>query len=452
MIKIFLFIFFLTVITFMSLGIRSEVILSGVVATFSILLLTHSIFTLLWMLYAWDNPKNAKKHKSPEIFQKPYYTFTILIPARHEESVIESTIGTLASIDYPRELYEVLILVRQDDVSTKLYAESALMWEKDSNIRVVNFWGYPINKPHALNVGLSKAKNEIVVVFDAEDDPHKDILNVANTVLLQENPDIIQSGVQLMNYDSRWFSLLNVLEYFFWFKSGLLFFSKVGGTTPLGGNTVFFKTRMLKKAGGWKEDCLTEDAEIGLRLSFGGAKVKVIYDAIHSTREETPATISDFIKQRTRWNLGFLQVLSYGDWLKVIGLRKKVFTFYILFSPFLQTLILLSLPIFILIALNPNLPFLVSFFAFFPLYIFLLQLITWIFGSYEFTKSYEIKYPYSFPFRILATFFFYQSLLTLASTKALIRFYSNNFTWDKTHHENSHRVAWTAKKLMYKFS
>ena len=451
MIKFFLFIILLISSILVVLALNDVIVQNIIVFTFSLLLLTHSVFTLRWMLYAWENPRNAKEHASPKVFQMPYYAFTILIPARGEENVIEATIQSMAAVDYPNHLKEVLVLVREDDKLTHLFAESAISWIKDKNIRVVTFGGYPINKPHALNIGLMHAKNEIVVVFDAEDDPHRDILNVANTILLTENPDVIQSGVQLMNYNSRWFSLLNVLEYFFWFKSGLLFFSKVGGTTPLGGNTVFFKKKLLKNAGGWREECLTEDAEIGLRLSLMGATIKVVYDAIHTTREETPIRISDFLKQRTRWNLGFLQVLGYGDWLKLGGIKKKVFSFYILFSPFLQTLVLLSMPLFIRIAFTHKLPFILSFFAFFPLYIFLLQLVTWIFGSIEFTRSYKLKHSLSFPIRLVVTFFFYQLLLAYSSLRAMLKFFSNDFNWEKTYHANSHRSQRLERKIIYEF-
>ena len=449
--KFFLFSLIATSCSLAVIGYRNETALAALVLGFSLLLLTHSIFTLFWMLYAWENPTNSKKHSSPSVFASPFNTFSILIPARREEEVIESTIQAMSRIDYPTHLVEVLILIREDDKSTRLFAESAITWLKEKNIRVVTFGGYPINKPHALNVGLRHAKNDIVVIFDAEDDPHRDILNVANTILLEENPDVIQSGVQLMNYDSRWFSLLNVLEYFFWFKSGLLFFSTVGGTTPLGGNTVFFKKMLLKIAGGWREDCLTEDAEIGLRLSLMDARIKVIYDAVHTTKEETPVRVSDFVKQRTRWNLGFLQILSYGDWLKIKGGRRKIFSFYILFSPVLQTIILFSLPFFIGMALTHELPIAISFLAFFPMYIFILQLVTWIFGSLEFARAYKISYPYAFPIRILSTFFFYQLLLTYASVRAVLRFFFNNLAWEKTFHANSHRTPWLDKKIMYEF-
>ena len=69
---------------------------------------------------------------------------------------------------------------------------------------------------------------------------------------------------------------------------------------------------------GWDQECLTEDADIGIRLcADGGMRFRAIYDDHYVTREETPPTVGQFIKQRTRWNQGFLQILGKRDWLRL---------------------------------------------------------------------------------------------------------------------------------------
>jgi cellulose synthase/poly-beta-1,6-N-acetylglucosamine synthase-like glycosyltransferase len=156
------------------------------------------------------------------------------------------------------------------------------------------------------------AKGDIVTIFDAEDEPHPDILQVINTTFLNEAVDVVQSGVQLMNHNSKWFCFLNVLEYFFWFKSSLHFFARCG-MTPLGGNTVFVRRPLMQQLGGWDHTTLTEDADLGIRLCIAKARVRILYDDEFVTKEETPHTIEQFIKQRTRWNQGFIQILLGED-------------------------------------------------------------------------------------------------------------------------------------------
>src|SRR5207244_6933712 len=122
-------------------------------------------------------------------------------------------------------------------------------------------------------------------IFDAEDEPHPDILNIINTSMLNEDIDAVQSGVQLMNHNTKWFCFLNVLEYFFWFKSSMHFFARIGMTPP-GGNTVFVRRELLEQLGGWDVNCLTEDAELCIRLCLAQACLRLFYDDEYVTREE----------------------------------------------------------------------------------------------------------------------------------------------------------------------
>jgi glycosyltransferase XagB len=149
----------------------------------------------------------------------------------------------------------------------------------------------PKSKSHSLNEALKIAKGEILCVVDAEDEINDQILQLANTTFLNKKCDILQCGVQLMNYNSQWFSTLSILEYFFWFKSSLLYFSREK-ITPLGGNSIFFYKEQLREIGGWDESCLTEDADLGIRFALKKAKLSILYDAKTSTREETPENIT----------------------------------------------------------------------------------------------------------------------------------------------------------------
>ncbi|MCL5090724.1 MAG: glycosyltransferase, partial [Patescibacteria group bacterium] len=256
----------------------------------------------------------------------------------------------------------------------------------------------------------------------------------------KENADVIQSGVQLMNFDTHWFSALNVLEYFFWFKSGLHFFTKIGKVSPLGGNTVFFKKEWLEKINGWDETCLTEDADVGIRLTLAGAKIRVIYDEKHATQEETPPNIKSFIKQRTRWNQGFMQILQKRDWLKLPSLKQKLIAGYILFSPEIGALLFFYIPLAFGIAITKKLPILISLFSYLPFYLFLFQLLVNSIAINEFAKIYKLKASLWTSIKIILAFYPYQILLMTASFRAGYRLLAKQIGWEKTSHENAHRL------------
>lgn len=409
------------------------------ISIISIFMSLQAMFTLWWMVYAWDHPERVEKNKSPEVYSKPKLSFTAIVPARNEEKVIGQTINALSKIDYPEALKEVIVVCRQDDNKTINKVRETINILGKENIKLAIFNDLPINKPHALNVGLHHATKDIIVVFDAEDEPHKDILHIANTVMSKDNIDVLQSGVQLMNYRSTWFSTLNVLEYFFWFKSTLQFFASVG-IIPLGGNTVFFRKESLEDINGWDETCLTEDADIGMRLSSAGAKIQIVYDEKHVTQEESPLTLESFVKQRTRWNQGFMQILAKGQWLQLSSKTQKFLAGYILVSPELQALLFAYLPISFAIILFFKLPVWLVILSSLPLYILVLQLVTYSIGLYLFSKDYQLKYPFWLPLKLMVTFFPFQIVLGFSAARAFVRLLNKNHAWEKTQHVNAHRI------------
>jgi cellulose synthase/poly-beta-1,6-N-acetylglucosamine synthase-like glycosyltransferase len=412
----------------------------AVVAAISIGMTFQAMFTLLWMLYAWDYPDQVEKNKSPNSYIKPKLSFSAIVPARNEDRVIAHTINSLANINYPESLKEIIVVCRYDDIKTISRVRQTIKKLGRSNINLTIFNDLPINKPHALNIGLQSAKKDVVVIFDAEDEPHKDIFNIANTVMSKKHADVLQSGVQLMNYRSTWFSTLNVLEYFFWFKSTLQFFAKMG-IIPLGGNTVFFKKKSLEKVRGWDETCLTEDADIGIRLSLLNAKINIVYDEKHVTQEESPLKLSSFIKQRTRWGQGFLQILGKGEWLNLPILPQRFLAGYILVSPELQALMFLYVPISFLIAFFVKLPVWLALLSAIPFYVLLLQQVIYSIGLYKFTKDYKLKYSPFFPIKIFVTYLPFQFILGLSALRAIYRVIVKNNAWEKTLHVNAHRTA-----------
>src|SRR5579872_7443906 len=243
-----------------------------VLAVGSLVLTAQAIYSTALMLYAWEDEDKHARSQAPFDFEPPRTPFTVLLPARHEEAVIRETIQRIVELNYPRELVQILVVVESEDHGTIAAVREEIETLRAvgiGHVELLTFSDPPINKPHGLNVGLERATGEIVTIFDAEDEPHPDILQVVNTIVVRERVAVIQCGVQLMNYTDRWFSSLNVLEYFFWFKSRMHYHAAIG-MVPLGGNTVFVRRDLLGRLNGWDQQCLTEDADIGIRLSAMG--------------------------------------------------------------------------------------------------------------------------------------------------------------------------------------
>jgi glycosyltransferase XagB len=408
----------------------------------SLLLAGQAAYSTGLMLYAWEDDEKRVRNRVPTTFGPPRHSFTVLLPARHEEAVIQDTIQRVVDLNYPRELVQVLVVIEAGDdgtiakVNEKL---AALRREGIEHVRLITFADPPINKPHGLNIGLRNATGDVVTIFDAEDEPHADILQVVNTVMSQEQAPVVQCGVQLMNYADRWFSALNVLEYFFWFKSRMHYHAKVG-MVPLGGNTVFMRRSLLEQMHGWDQNCLTEDADIGIQLSTARVPIRVLYDDDYVTKEETPPSVEQFIKQRTRWNQGFLQVLGKGTWRHLPTWPQRLLALYTLSFPLFQAITTLYVPISLWMMFTVKMPVPVAMISSLPLYVLFVGFVISLVGLYEFTHVHGLRPSWSSPLRMMVAYLPYQWILGYAALRAVWRQLRGMNTWEKTAHVGAHRV------------
>lgn len=421
-------------------------VVSPLVLLLSLFLTAQGFFTLALMLYTWARTDRLIASGSPAEFAAPELRFTALLPARHEREVIAQTIRRVWSANYPKDRLEVVVVCEHGDLETIAEAERASAEIGHPNVRVVTFSDGPINKPHGLNVAFRQTTHEVVTIFDAEDDVHPDIFNVANTVMQRDDAGIVQAGVQLMDFQSTWFAVHNVLEYFFWFKSRLHFHAQVG-MVPLGGNTVFMRRRLIEMVGGWDEQCLTEDADIGIRLSTLGERITITYDAEHATREETPPNLTQFIKQRTRWNQGFLQVLRKRIWTRFPRRTQRMLAAYTLTYPFTQSLFgLLWLPALIAtFALKLNVA--VAMVSLLPLYALSFQFAASLLGLFDFARAYRLRIRPRDLLVFTISFLPYQMLLSFGALRAVYREQRGRTNWEKTAHTGAHRSPAGAKAL-----
>jgi cellulose synthase/poly-beta-1,6-N-acetylglucosamine synthase-like glycosyltransferase len=403
-----------------------------------VLMAVQSLFNLRLRLFIWGDAEYAALNRSPKEFVPPAISFTVLLPARHEEAVIGDTIEKVCQSHYPRHLLQVIVICEQGDHGTIEAVQQKLAEPGKEHVTLIVFTDGPINKPHGLNKGLQAATNDVVTIFDAEDEMHADIFQIVNTLMVQEDPDVVQSGVRLMNYASTWFSAMNVLEYFFWFKSTMYYFAWAG-VVPLGGNTVFIKRHLLENLGGWDEQCLTEDADVGIRLSVEGARVRVVCDDEHVTREETPLSVHALIKQRTRWNQGFLQVLLKRDWMHYPRPAQRLLAAYLLIVPFLQAAFAVMLPVSVAMILFVKLPVWISVFTFLPLYVFALQICSDLVGLTEFLRAHQQRLSIRVLFAMTLGAFPFQWLMAYAALRAVIRHVQRRTNWEKTAHLGVHR-------------
>lgn len=390
--------------------------------------------TLWWMLHAWRSTNSLSATSFAAEPLEPERSFSLLVPARHEEQVLGHTIDQLAKSNHPD--FEIVVIIGHDDPGTEAVARAAEQRHPDL-VRIVIDHSEPKNKPRGMNTALPTVRGDIVGVFDAEDEVHPELLRRVDSRFTETGADLVQGGVQLMNVRSTWWSMRNCLEYYFWFRSRLHFHAGAK-FIPLGGNTIFVRTDLLREAGGWDGDCLAEDCELGVRLSTEGATVAVAYDPEVVTREETPGSLRSLVKQRTRWSQGFLQVLNKGIWKQLPTRRQRLLARYTLAMPFLQAFTGLMIPVSVGLALFAKVPTLVAMITFLPIVPTLVTLVAEAAGLGEFGRVYKIKIRLTDYLKLILGTFPYQVLLAFAALRAAWREMRGDSSWEKTEHVGAH--------------
>ncbi len=393
--------------------------------------------TLWWMLHAWRTPTALRSTGFERGRDEPCRSFSLIVPARHEEAVLGGTLERLATLDHPD--YEVLAVVGHDDEGTAAVARDVAA-RHPARVRVVVDHNWPKNKPKALNTALPECRGDIVGVFDAEDEVDRRLLRQVDTCFARTGAHVVQGGVQLINFRSSWYSLRNCLEYFFWFRSRLHLHA-LHRFIPLGGNTVFVRTDVLRAADGWDPECLAEDCELGVRLSAYGARIEVAYDAALVTREETPPTLLALFKQRTRWNQGFLQVLRKGEWRRLPTRRQRMLARYTLAMPFLQAFTGVAIPVSIASMLWLKVPASIALLSFLPAVPTVAAIAFEAAGLREFCRLYYVRARWSDYVRLVAGTFLYQVILAAAALRAVGRELVGARGWEKTAHVGAHRAV-----------
>ncbi|MEM9965812.1 MAG: glycosyltransferase family 2 protein [Asticcacaulis sp.] len=237
-------------------------------------------------------------------------SYSVIVAMYKEARISTQLITALNRLDYPRDRLEVLFALEDDDTETIRAFEQALSGRPElRHMRIIRVPdGTPRTKPRALNHALTHAIGDLTVIYDAEDMPDpQQLLTAART--FAEGPShlaCLQAPLRPLhrnNFISRHFTA----EYAVQFEVILPAMHRLGLPFPLGGTSNHFKTDILRRIGAWDAFNVTEDADLGLRLTQYGYTSGLIPTP---TYESPPENIRTWIPQRTRWIKGYMQTIG----------------------------------------------------------------------------------------------------------------------------------------------
>lgn len=230
--------------------------------------------------------------------------YTVLCPLRREAASLPRLVAALNRLDYPRDLLDIRIIVEADDDETAA-ALAAITLPREYSVVVVPV-ARPRTKPKALNYALYEATGDFVAVFDAEDAPHRAQLRAALDAFADGGPRLgaVQAPLLIDNGGASWLARQFAAEYAIQFLGVVPLLAHFGAPPPLGGTSNHFRRAALDDVGAWDPENVTEDADLGYRLSRFGWRIGVITPP---TWEEAPERLGPWLRQRSRWIKGHLQ-------------------------------------------------------------------------------------------------------------------------------------------------
>ncbi|EEE36308.1 glycosyl transferase, group 2 family [Rhodobacteraceae bacterium KLH11] len=234
----------------------------------------------------------------------PLPCISILVPLYKEREIADALIARLQRLTYPKALLDVILVLEESDEVTQTALRDV---ELPSWIRAIEVprMGMLTTKPRAMNYALDFCRGEILGVWDAEDAPLPDQLETVARHFASAPEEVVclQGVLDYYNPRTNWRSRCFTIEYSGWFRVILQGIARLGLVVPLGGTTFFFRRDKLLELGGWDAHNVTEDADLGVRLSRAGYRTEIVNTA---TYEEANFRAWPWVKQRSRWLKGFM--------------------------------------------------------------------------------------------------------------------------------------------------
>jgi cellulose synthase/poly-beta-1,6-N-acetylglucosamine synthase-like glycosyltransferase len=267
-------------------------------------LVRHYIFTLAVL-------KDAGKKKEAVILENRAYlpSVSILIPAFNEELVIGRLLQRMCELTYPVDRLQILVI---DDASTDSTGKMAEEFSKrHSHIQVLHRSKEEgrRGKASALNAGLNFVKGDIVLCFDADYYPKRDIIEMLTKEFEDTKVGAVQGRVTVLNEPENFVTRLVALERIGGYRVDQQARDRLGLIAQFGGTVGGFRCALLRSLGGWDESILAEDTDLTFRVYLSGYKVRYVNEA--ECYEEAVESWRAYWKQRYRWARGHMQWIPF---------------------------------------------------------------------------------------------------------------------------------------------
>ncbi|HEY3639000.1 MAG TPA: polysaccharide deacetylase family protein [Rhizomicrobium sp.] len=255
---------------------------------------------LVWCVLALFNRPREAEQAAPPMPDTLAARVSVIVPAFNEVKVITATVERILASDHPN--LNVLVV---DDGSVDGTADIVeRTFGKESRVELIRIAN--AGKANALNVGLARARGEVVVALDADTQFNGD--TISRLVRWFSDPQVgaVAGNAKVgnrINIITRW----QALEYIVSQNLERRALAALDTLTVVPGAVGAWRRSVLEQLGGFPASTLAEDQDLTIAVQRAG--YRVLFDASAIAWTEAPATIRGFAKQRFRWSFGTLQCL-----------------------------------------------------------------------------------------------------------------------------------------------
>jgi len=232
---------------------------------------------------------------------------SIHVPAYNEPpAMLIETLDALARLDYPD--FEVLVIdnnTHDENVWRPVEAHCAQLGSRFRFYHVAPLAGF---KAGALNYALERTAPDAAIVAVIDSDYVVDARWLRELTPPFQDPRIaiMQAPQDYRDADQSAFKAMCYAEYRGFFHIGMITRNERNAIIQHGTMTMVRREQLERCR--WAEWCITEDAELGLRIFEAGFDAS--YVPASYGRGLMPDTFIDFKKQRFRWAYGAMQILK----------------------------------------------------------------------------------------------------------------------------------------------
>ncbi len=270
-----------------------------------------SLLTLVTLMRVRDRTSDVDRHLTRQDPRRTAPLVDVLICTyNEEEEILERTIAGALAMDYSRHRVWVLDDGRRDwlrELTAKLGC-NYLTRPDNAHAKAGN-----IN--HALEqIAQLETRPEFISVLDADFVPTSAFLSRAVCLFAEDDVGIVQTPQHFVNPDPI---QANLGAADIWPDEQRFFFDVLmpskdaWGTAFCCGTSSVIRFQALQEAGGFPTTSITEDYLLTLRLKQFGYRTVYLNERL--SLGLAPEGLNEYITQRSRWCLGFIQILRSAD-------------------------------------------------------------------------------------------------------------------------------------------